>query len=249
MPSSKELLAAVPTADAAGDVTYLGVPKGYKAVRVTPEGREEFVEPKYQPGAQYKPNGLAPEIRAQIQTQMDAAGLYQKGDVIRIGKWDDTTVAAYTKLLNFANQAGRSVPEALQELGTLSKAERAELGLGPVGKGGVAGKSAKAPLTVTLSNPADLRALVDRTARKTLGRAPSESEMQRFVTAYQSLEQQEQRQADAASEVGGTLTAAPDPSVFAEQQVEAMDPVAAEAARQVSIFKTISGALGGMRGQ
>lgn len=256
MASSKDLLAAPPVASAGGTITYLGVPKGYIAQRpdiqgpVGPNPGQDptQVKPRYEEGAQYDPNGYSPEIRAQMQTQMDAAGLFDKGDRIKIGVWDDTSVAAYTKLLQFANQGGRSVPEALKELGTLSAAERAERGLGGVGQAGAGGKSARNPLVVSLSNPQDLRTLVDRTARKTLGRAPSEKEMTTFVSAYQQMQAQQQQAEYAATETGGTVVAAPDPSVFAEKQAEAMDPVAAEAARQVSVMKTISGALSGMRG-
>lgn len=244
MPSSKELLSAPPTASATGELTYLGVEKGYAAR--TPTG--ETKPPLYAEGAQYDPNGLSPEIRAQMQVQMDAAGLYKKGDQIRVGVWDETSVEAYTRLLKFANQGGRTVSEALKELGTLSPAERAQAGLGKVGQGGAGGGSGANPLVVNLSNPNDLRTLVDRTARSTLGRAISEAEMQRFITAYQDQQRKEEAATHAANETGGTVVEAPDPGVAATQFVENLDPVAAEAARQVSAFKVISGALSGLRG-
>lgn len=241
MPSSKELLSAPPVATGSG--TFLGVPQGYKAQTPTGPGKA----PIYAEGAQYDPNGLAIEIRAQMQAQLDAAGLYDKGDVIRVGVWDDTTVSAYTKLLKYANQGGKTVTEALKEMGTLSAAERAERGLGPQGKGGVGGRATQ-PLVTALSSPTDLRSIADRTARKTLGRALTEQEKQRFVTAYQALEAGAQKTADSLEATGGTVTKAPSAEEFAVEQVEAMDPVAAEAARQVNVFKTISGHLAGLKG-
>lgn len=246
MPSSKELMSAPPAVTAGGTIEYLGVPKGFQAQR-DDEGQKTLRPPMYEEGAQYKPNGYSRELQAQMQLDMDAAGLYDKGDNIRLGVWDDTTVAAYTKLLKYANQGGRDVTEAFNELGTLSAAERVERGLGGIGSPGSKG-AAKSPLVVSLSNPNDLRTLVDRTARKTLGRAVSEKEMSKFVNAYQAMERQEQTQADAVGETGGTVVQAPDPSVFAEQQVEAMDPVAAEGNRQLEYMKIIAQEFGGMRG-
>lgn len=253
MPSFDELIASAPTVTGKS-ITYLGVPEGYKAQRPDIQGPASAtsdprqIAPRYAEGSQYDPHGLSPEVRAQMQVQLDSAGLYDKGDTIRLGVWDDTTVAAYTKLLKFANQGGYDVPTALQQLGTLTAAERAERGLGSVGKGG-AGGSSRQPLVVSLSNPTDLRALVRRTAQKTLGQGISEEQMNHFVGAYQQLERQYQQQAyEQAGAAGGTVIEAPSVEAFAEQQVEAADPVAAEATRQVNVFKTVANALRGMKG-
>jgi hypothetical protein len=265
MATPDELLAGgIPTGDEEeGEVSgFLGVPKGYFATRPAPastarravrpemtpppERMPEAVPPRYKEGDQYRLRGLAPEMRAMFQTEMDRAGLYGKGQRYVLGDWQETDSEVYAKLLKFANRYGYTDAEALEQMRTLSAEERAAAGLGGAGRGGAGAGAAREPLVVSLSHPDDIRDLADRTARKSLGRKLTADQLSNFVSAYQSMQRESQSAAYGADVTGGTVTQAPSPEVFAEGQVESLDPLAAGAKKEVEVFKIISGALGGM---
>jgi hypothetical protein len=251
----------IPLGDEEETGGFLGVPKGYAATRPAapstarravrpemtppPERMPEVIPPRYKEGDQYRLRGVAPEIRAMFQAEMDRAGLYAKGKSYVLGDWQENDSEAYAKLLKFANRYGYTDQEAITQMRTLTADERAAAGLG--GSGGAGGTgTTRQPLVVSLSHPDDIRNLADTTARKTLGRKLTADQLTNFVAAYQNM--QRESQAAEYNTTSGSTTAARDPEVFAETQIAALDPLGAEAKKEVDVFKTISAHLGGIRG-
>lgn len=265
----RALIAAGPGGGAEDVEDFLGVPSGYTVPRrvqgPTPGGGllPQEVAPRYTVADLYTPGGLSPEDQARFQQTMDRHGLFQKGDKYVLGRWDETTQAAYGRLLKFANQQGYSQEEALVRMGELTPEEYDEMyGKGAWAKsstgkiGGVTGPSGadarQGAITQGMSND-DLRYLADRTARSGLGRKLSPDELNRFSGAYQSmLAQANARQAAAQTQAEGgadvTYAGPTDPEAFATAQLEKLDPVAFKARKQLDAFKAISDMLGGLGG-
>lgn len=254
MAASDDLMASGPTISTTdSSFSYLGVPKNFTTQAPIPAALGVQAPPRYKTGDQYLPQRMSPELITQIQVQLDRAGLYKKSDSIIKGRWDETTATAYAQLLKYANRGGWSAEEALQAMGTLTPDQRSEAGLplggvtgtGTTGSSTTSSRSATDPL-FSVDNPDDLRTLADRTARASLGHSLSQQELSHFVTAYQDAQVRAQ-QATLTAGPNARVATAPDASSFMKTQAESADPTAAEAVRQVDIFKTIAGALGGIR--
>lgn len=217
-PTLDQLIQAIASAGGAGaTVAPIGVPEGYAApaerrlIGVGPElppgvfGPGGFVDtpipPRYFEGDEITPAGLSAEDIARLQRRMYGAGLFSETEAqtVRLGIWDAASVNAYTRLLGFANQTGLDDQAALAEY-----RERGET-YGQLPGGG----------TLT-ANPADIRAVADAAALRVRGRKLDEQEMSAFQRAYHSTVEQP-----------GLGVAAPDPNVFATEQVEQMDPAGA----------------------
>jgi hypothetical protein len=87
------------------------------------------------------------------------------------------------------------------------------------------------PLSVTLTNPAEVASLASQVAVRTIGRRLTDEESAQLAQAYNALERQyqEQKYAQAGSGVaaeatGGTLVAPPSASTFTEQQLREQHP-------------------------
>jgi hypothetical protein len=240
VPSYEELRAQPPIGadDEEGLPKLLGVPEGYaverpaqpstarRAVRPemtpAPERMPVQIPARFREGEQYRPGSLPPEAIVQLQHALDAAGLFKKGERYVLGRWDDTTISAYTRLLRFGNQQGHQDPaSALRALGTLSPEERDELGLGGVG-GGPGGE--RAPLVVSVDSPEDLKTIANRVARSVSGTAMTDEQLERFVASYHQAQTAYQAQVYAARETGGAITEVPEPGTVAEAQVRQARP-------------------------
>lgn len=233
--SDDEQFAAPPAPVAAADgPAPIGVPKGYTATRVAPKKFfgalvapvQQRVAPQYFDGMEYQPSNWTVEEQAYLQMAMKSAGLYTAKEKFRLGTWDSNTRNAYRKLLEFANGTGASWQEALQEYG---KARVGQEELDALEEEG------RAPLSVKVSNPLDIRRVADAAARGAIGRKLRADELDRLVGAYQQLEAQEQTTAYGVSETGGTMTAAPDPQSFFTAEAEQIDP---QGAAQMDALET-----------
>jgi hypothetical protein len=224
LPSSDDLLSGGPPVDdEETDTPYLGVPKGYAFPDRRPPWAPSFGlgpdKPKpfepYVKGDEFGPSSLATEDRARLQLALRDAGLYTKNERFQLGVWDQNTRTAYKRLLEYANGAGLDWQAALQDYAAAKEQ-----------MGDTAGEG-RAPLTVKVSNPADIRKAADAAAQGALGRRLRPDEIDKLVTAYQTLEKDEQTKAYGLAETGGTMTAAPDPGVFLENKAREVDPVGA----------------------
>lgn len=254
MPSSDDLLNGGPPIDdsSADDTPFLGVPKSYVAQRpgpVRPNSARVFganvrlpgqtqtmvnVPPRYYKGDEFSPSSLAAEDRARLQLAMRQSGLYTKNERFQLGVWDATTRGAYKRLLEYANGAGLDWQAALREFG----AAQAE-------NGDTTGGSNRAPLSVKVSNPQDLRRAFDAGALAALGHSLDPGEIDKWVAAYQQAERTEQTQEYNAAESGGTVTAAPTMESFVEDRAKVADPEGAFRQNAIGVFGELGQILGG----
>jgi hypothetical protein len=165
---------------------------GYDPTVVTPYGALQKT-PKYFEGDEDQIATFRPEEIATIQKRMQKAGLL--GSKYRIGVADDATVSKFKEVLAQANRTGSNWDAALN---TLQASQQAGGGL-----------------TYKVSNPEDIRAVVQQTASKVLGRSADDQLVTRIVKSYQQLQVEEQQ----GMTVGGMRTGAPDVGVFAETQL------------------------------
>lgn len=170
---------------------------------------------------------MSPDDLVALQHRLYDAGFYadpyyasgRSGKRPEWGSLDDGTVNAF----------GESMQRSLRSNGRLTPDEIIN---DAIGKGGAKGKQDQAqpqrpPLTIQLSNPDDVLAVADATARKVLGRKLTDEELRHYVDTFHSMEanaQQSKYQAEyggAYDEAsgrymgsGGTITAPPDLSSF-----------------------------------
>lgn len=90
--------------------------------------------------------------------------------------------------------------------------------------------------TYRLSNPDDLKQVFTKASQSTIGRTISDDELNRLVKAYQDQEKQYQQQ----TAVGGTVTQQPQADTFAETQIRKKAPVEAETNDYVSYVDALS---------
>ena len=229
---SDAILNAGPMGGGGDFASPVGVPVGY----VAPTGFQPLPPgvagpptptvnqaPRYFDGDEFKPAGLPPERIAEMQRQMEAAGVIPKGAKYRVGIWDEVSRAAYRDLMGLANAMGNTLEAALNRYSTTKQ---------------LSIEDRKKNLPIKLTNDDDLRGVFDATWRARLGRKPTEDELARLLASFHTAETQEQ-QAFVADEFGGTFTAAPNAQTFAAQQAEAMNPGEAGAhdfAEQANVF-------------
>ncbi len=209
------------------ETPFLGVPKSYVATRnVAQDNADQFgpgtlqvptqVPPTFFKGAEFGPSGMGQEEKAELQLALRAAGLYTKNEKFQLGAWDTNTRNAFKRLLEYANGAGHT--DAMVALNEYASAkERFGDTDGEEGE-------TRAPLTIRVSNPLDIRRAADASSRAAIGRRLRPDEIDKLVKSYQALEADEQRGAYNQAETGGTMTAAPDAAAFLTDQAERLDP-------------------------
>lgn len=111
--------------------------------------------------------------------------------------------------------------------------------------GGGSGGRTRAPLTVQLSNPDDLRRVFRAAATRFLGRAPAPEDEEAFIAEQHGAERSAQEKAYSAAASGGTVIEPATPAGAAEQRLRISQPtevIAHEAASTVySDFLNIIG--------
>ncbi len=142
-----------------------------------------------------------------------------------LGSPDQITTAAFAKLLATANYSGTQWQNALAER-LAAAAQTPDTQQGP----------SVPPLTISLSNPDDIKATLQKSAQTLLGGNMTDDQANFFVGQFQNAQREQQTAAynqqynpgAAAGESGygpgGTTTAAPDMGVAATNFAKAADP-------------------------
>ena len=215
-----ELFANRPGASASSDRLPIGVDEDYSVTRKKtprngfgiPKGlpRAETANPRYFEGDELRPqrNSWSPTQIADLQSKMREAGLL-KGK-FRLGYWDAASQEAYKALLTYANQSGRDAGFALNELRTH-----------PINAGD---EPERPPLVLKTTSPDDLRGVFRDTSRKLLGRALADSEIDKYIAAYNAAENQYDTQAYNLAETGGTLPPIAAPTPYIEERLRREKP-------------------------
>jgi len=171
---------------------------------------------RYFDGDEYQIANFKPEEIAEIQQRMNKAGVL--GKKYRIGLADDETISAFKEVLGQANRTGTNWTSAL---GSLVSTPRQGTGL-----------------TYKVSNPDDIRKVIQQTASTVLGRSADTELVNRLVKSYQQLQIQEQQ---GVIKSGGMKTQAPELSVFAEEQLREKSGAEADAFRFAQAAKSVLG--------
>lgn len=185
-------------------------------------------------------NNMDPNVIFLYQQRLYNAGLLS---TFTPGTLDKATRAAFKDLLGTANQSASTWQSTLQNI------EDA---------GGVAGKkkaepAKPPPLTISLSNPDDIKAAISSTAKTLYGGDLPDSEVASMVATFQDKERQSQTQAynqqyspegaaagNGVYGPGGETVAAPNLSAFVEQQIKAAHP---DQVAKVEFSGTLNNAL------
>lgn len=211
-------------------------------------GRIAVGTPGYVNGDQVKllPNNA--EDLATLQQSLIQAGYISQDQANRmvLGSPDQVTAAAFAKLLATANYSGSDWRSALA------------IRLTAAGQQAPVKKALEVPpLTISLSNPDDIKSTLQKSAQSLLGGYMSDDQANFFVGQFQNAQRQQQtaayyQQYDPAKAAagdtiygpGGTTTAAPDMSTAAESYAKAADPLQYQATQ---IGAGISSALDNLR--
>lgn len=201
----------IPMGTATGSTPYTGVPAGY-----VPQGR--WVNGKWVEGysgivgtggeelpfydltrdAGVVLANLSDTNRSYVLNVLYQKGFYgssQPGNGLT-----DKDRSVFSDLLWYANTQGMEWVDAFQQLGTALPDQIQQ--------------SSYSRRQYQVSNPADIKAVIQQTSQQILGRKLAEEEADQMVSAYQQQQIQSQRGA------GSVVTAAPGADVFAEQQIQ-----------------------------
>lgn len=227
----------------------LGVPSDYRArpgagtpgyyphgfnynTRSYGEGAPGGIKPRYNQGDEWRPASISPANMVEIQRALATAGLLDPD--FRPGFWDRKSADAYSQVLEYANAAGITDQQALQQL-----AETA-----------VDRQYVNEPLQVHTTSREDLRRLFRTVSADKLGVAYNAAQIEELVDAYQFQEIQVQRENYANEQalkrtafeqgpeaVAGqemVSTEAPSPEAFAEAELMRRDPTGVHAGAVVN---------------
>lgn len=194
--------------------------EGYKYTRyqTTPYGASpQQIEPKYFSGDEDKIFGMSVEDLSSLQKAMNTVGLLGKG--YAPGVADNATRAAYANLLEQANGYGEDADAAIIRLASVG-----------AGKGG--------QLTqYRVSSEADVKAVISRVSKQTLGRNLGEGDLNRLAQMYRDLEKQ--AGLAAGSNTQQEVVAAPSPEAFTTNKLEQMFPQETNARKFGSYLQAI----------
>lgn len=105
---------------------------------------------------------------------------------------------------------------------------------------GQTGGSERAPLTVELSNPDDVKRLMREAAKEALGSGTvDDAKLDDIVKRWHAEQRNAQTAGYNAAETGGTVTQAPDFETFADQAAREIDPERYDARKMVANFDVI----------
>lgn len=235
-----------------GSDIWLGVPSGYTVTRpsgtVTSKGDkggrstqrygystltpdpDRTVAPRYRKGDENKPPRNSPEYIAGYQQELIAAGLLKKG--FRAGRWDEETIKAWKKVLEYANRAGLSAREALNELKDSPLID-------------LDGAEGRARI-IELTPRTDIETVAERLGPELLGRKLTENELVALVSGFNALESSAQTNAYNAYDAGaGTVTGAPQLQSYIEQQAKQVAPDDYQARRMADLSEQFLASIQG----
>lgn len=218
---------------------YQPVPAGPVRPDLNPGGyipqsavhRDESGNPTlYMDGDEWNPASQSPDVIAEIQRRMVGAGLLTGS--YRIGVWDSSTRSAYRELLGYANALGIDDGTALDRYTATGMGQQ--------------DATPRAPLTVRLSHPDDIKAALRATFKDRLGQGNIDpAKLDAMVAAYQGNERSFQQQAYNAAESGGTVTEPPSADTFADIEAKKADPTAYDSRKVVGAADYLSRKLRG----
>lgn len=163
-----------------------------------------------------------PQLRAKTQAILQRKGFYGSRDP---GIFDNDLIAIQN-WLDYSNTMGvtrgRALTEMLRDL--------------PDRTGGGGGAR-----RYRVSNPEDLKVVLNKAAMDTIGRSFTDQELQLTVRGYQQAEMTAQQQYYA----GGVATEAPSPETFAQQSAKFFAPNEANAYKFLGIMDRIFSATSG----
>lgn len=200
--------------------------EGFKRFTPKPDNRlfgitlpSTMNQPQYFQGDEDKIFQMSVEDLSNLQRSMNAVGLL--GDNYAPGVADNATRAAYYNLMEQAN-------------GYLEDTDATILRLAAAGGGQGTGRG----LTqYRVSNEADVKAVMSRAAKQTLGRNLGEGDLNMLANMYRELEKQAGLAAGSATQQ--EVVTAPSPEVFAQNQLEQMFPTETKARQFGSYLKAI----------
>jgi hypothetical protein len=179
---------------------------------------------------QYDPRGEAREVYANLS---DEDKLYVFDVLQRKGFYGsrqpgvfDNDISAIESWLDFSNTIGYTWDKSLSEMQRI---------LPDAKRGGGQARRYR------VSSPEDLKVVAKRVAQETLGRAFTNEEADKFVSAYQQREMRAQQQYFS----GETMVEAPSPEVFAQQYAEEIAPTEANGYKFLESINMIFRATGG----
>ena len=183
-----------------------------------------------------KPPG---ELR-DLQRRLWEGGFYDTSlswEDIRQNDYDMDTEQAWDRAIKRAAafyDADRELTvDEVIDMARLNQSEAEKAGKGRSGGAG------RAPLTVQLTHPEDIRTAAMKISRNTLGRGWSEDQISRFVATYQSMERAAQTSQYGAAQGGGTTTREMSLESAVEAEARKGDPVAAGATDMVGAYDMI----------
>ena len=179
--------------------------EGYKFYPRPREGQQAStgVEPKYYSGDEDKIFGFSVEDLSSLQRAMNSVGLL--GDNYAPGVADNATRAAYMNLMEQANGYGEDTDAALIRLASVG-----------------AGRGGRQLTQYRVSNEKDIKAVISRVSKQTLGRNLGEGDLNRLAQMYRNLEKE--AGLAAGSETQQEVIAAPSPEAFTESELGKMFP-------------------------
>lgn len=151
--------------------------------------------PRYFDGDQFAPMSWDVNAIIDLQSRLHAAGLLSK---YRPGIFSEDEISAYSRLLAMANGAGTSADQYLNYLTSVGAGEE------------IGADKTRAPLTISLTNENDIRAVLQAGAQQVFGKYVSENDIAKFVNSFHQQETTAQTDAyNQAGSEGGTITAPP----------------------------------------
>lgn len=224
---------------AAGGI-FIGIPKGSateqqlshpgktQIKKITGWGQTKLGFDPYKTGTELDQlAGYGPDEIYMLQSRLHTANLL---DNFTPGKLDKATRSAFKDLLATSNASSKDWITTLDEI-------TAAGGMTETG-------TTRAPLTIQLTSPDDLKAVAKKVSQTLYGGDLPDADLEHFVASYNQMETAAQTQNYNIGETGGTVTAPTDPSVALEAQVRAAHPEQVFATAIGQARNTILGTLG-----
>lgn len=187
--------------------------------------------PTYYNGDEYIPANFPGDQIWQLQQALARIGLLTGTFSKQV--WDGPTRNAYKALLALANAQGINANTALEQMLSQSQEDGGGTRFTVDENGNivpVGGGEEVAPLITRTTDPKMLRETFRRAVIDQLGEGWSMEEINKMVSAYNSVEVQRQTQAynmELAGE-GGNITEIPSPEAFVQSEILRKDPVGAQ---------------------
>lgn len=174
--------------------------------------------PKYFAGDEDAIGYMPMEQLINLQRAMNQIGLLS--DNYSIGMVDQPTRSAFTNLLETANFSGEDYEQTILRMAAVGGSRRGSL------------------TQYRVSNPDDVKSVINKVAEQTIGRKLQEGDLDRMARLFM---EEERRSATSGS---AEVVSAPNVQTFAEQQLEATMPEETQARQFGSYMEAIKGKYG-----